>query len=157
MKDYIYENYKNPLCWKYSFNFVHRYMYGEISDKKINIIILYKNDKDKYCIDIGEYYEYGDSDGYNFCSFGIYMDVYDTINIDDNDNVYLKFITKLNSSGLGNYTQIEKLDTTSDMSDPEIITINNISYSCSIDSNIHFVNDDENKKFNIASCINYEL
>ena len=53
MKDYIYENYKNPLCWKYSFNYVHKYMYGEFSDKKVNIIILYKNADDKNCIDTG--------------------------------------------------------------------------------------------------------
>ena len=85
------------------------------------------------------------------------MDIYDTIIIGDKDDVYLTFITKLNSSGLGNYTQIEKIDTIFDISNPEIITINNNSYSCSIDTNIHFVNDNENKKFNIASCINYEL
>ena len=157
MKDFIYENYKNPLCWKYSFNFAHRYMYGEVNDQNINIIVLYKNDSDEHCIDIGEYYEYGDNDGYNFCSFGIYMDVYNTIIIDIKNDAYLTFITNLNSSGLGNYTRVEKVDTTYDISDSDLITINNISYSCSTDSDIHFANDDENKKFNIASCINFEL
>jgi hypothetical protein len=137
----LIKTYKEPLIWKFDYNKHNRIsMYGDNDDPESTFIIFYK-DNNKYFIDAGYCYEYGDYEHGRFYSFGYNHEIKQKIKLED--NAYLHLFNELKHSI--DYTILNEDECVADSYN--FITINNITIVYEIHEDINFANESEKTKF----------
>lgn len=145
----LLEKYKHPLIWKFTYDNIQRitmYKNNEIPNPTFFIFHIIYN---KYYLDIGYLYEYGDNDHNKYNSFGYYSEITDKIEIiGDKYLEFLKHIDKYTYI-FGNYVDYEIINKNEYIPDEEysIITQNDNIIMYKYDINLYFINDTEKINF----------